>query len=170
MSRRRGAKPRGREGAARRLRRLLREQLHVNSQNGGSNDRLPHKKAPRESGRIVRGADWRAWAGANQRATIPSNTTSARLFPDSGTGKGAIIAARQTLTRRSQCRPIIGDPPTLSLDAPKGASVTTASGVFDNFVTATVPEPIHRDDDARWIRRPGLRGLSEEPPAVSIAV
>jgi hypothetical protein len=74
------------------------------------------------------------------------------------------------LTRRSQCRPITGDPPTLSLDVPKGASVTTASGVFDNFVTATVPEPIHRDDDARWIRRPGLRGLSEEPPAVSIAV
>lgn len=35
----------------------------------------------------------------------------------------------------------LGDPPTLSLDVPKGASVTTASGVFDSFVTATVPEP-----------------------------
>ena len=29
----------------------------------------------------------------------------------------------------------------LSLDLPRGASVTTASGVFDNFVSATVPEP-----------------------------
>jgi PEP-CTERM motif len=45
------------------------------------------------------------------------------------------------LTRRPQCLPIIGDPPTLSLDVPKGASVTTAWGVFDNFVTAPVPEP-----------------------------
>ena len=35
----------------------------------------------------------------------------------------------------------LGDPPTLSLNLPKGASVTTASGVFDSFVTATVPEP-----------------------------
>lgn len=35
----------------------------------------------------------------------------------------------------------LGDPPTLSLDLPRGASVTTASGVFDNFVSATVPEP-----------------------------
>jgi hypothetical protein len=34
-----------------------------------------------------------------------------------------------------------GDPPTLSLTLPDGASVTTASGVFDNFVSATVPEP-----------------------------
>jgi hypothetical protein len=97
--RRRGAKPRGREGAARRLRRLLREQLHVNSQNGGSNDWLPHQKAPRESGRLVRGADWLAWRGRISAATSPSNTTSARLFPDSGTGKGAIVAARQTLTQ-----------------------------------------------------------------------
>ena len=29
----------------------------------------------------------------------------------------------------------------LSLTLPDGASVTTASGVFDNFVSATVPEP-----------------------------
>jgi hypothetical protein len=35
----------------------------------------------------------------------------------------------------------LGDPPTLSLDVPKGASVTTASGVFDNFTSAPVPEP-----------------------------
>jgi hypothetical protein len=35
----------------------------------------------------------------------------------------------------------LGDPPMLSLDVPKGASVTTASGVFDNFVSTTVPEP-----------------------------
>ena len=35
----------------------------------------------------------------------------------------------------------LGDPPTLSLNLPEGASVTTASGVFDSFVTATVPEP-----------------------------
>lgn len=35
----------------------------------------------------------------------------------------------------------LGDPPTLSLNLPKGASVTTASGVFDSFVTTTVPEP-----------------------------
>jgi PEP-CTERM motif len=34
-----------------------------------------------------------------------------------------------------------GDPPMLSLTLPDGASVTTASGVFDNFVSATVPEP-----------------------------
>jgi hypothetical protein len=34
-----------------------------------------------------------------------------------------------------------GDPPMLSLTLPNGASVTTASGVFDNFVSATVPEP-----------------------------
>ena len=35
----------------------------------------------------------------------------------------------------------LGDPPTLSLGLPRGASVTTASGVFDNFVSATAPEP-----------------------------
>jgi hypothetical protein len=35
----------------------------------------------------------------------------------------------------------LGDPPTLSLNLPKGASVTTASGVFDNFTSAPVPEP-----------------------------
>jgi hypothetical protein len=35
----------------------------------------------------------------------------------------------------------LGDPPTLSLILPKGASVATASGVFDNFISATVPEP-----------------------------
>ena len=35
----------------------------------------------------------------------------------------------------------LGDPPTLGLNLPKGASVTTASGVFDNFISATVPEP-----------------------------
>ena len=34
-----------------------------------------------------------------------------------------------------------GDPPMLTLTLPNGASVTTASGVFDNFVSATVPEP-----------------------------
>jgi hypothetical protein len=34
-----------------------------------------------------------------------------------------------------------GDPPTLTLTLPTGASVTTASGVFDNFTSATVPEP-----------------------------
>jgi hypothetical protein len=34
-----------------------------------------------------------------------------------------------------------GDPPMLNLTLPDGASVTTASGVFDNFVSATVPEP-----------------------------
>lgn len=35
----------------------------------------------------------------------------------------------------------LGDPPTLSLNLPKGASVTTASGVFDNFTSAPIPEP-----------------------------
>ena len=35
----------------------------------------------------------------------------------------------------------LGDPPTLSLGLPRGASVTTASGAFDNFVSATAPEP-----------------------------
>ena len=34
-----------------------------------------------------------------------------------------------------------GDPPMLTLTLPNGASVTTASGVFDNLVSATVPEP-----------------------------
>jgi len=33
-----------------------------------------------------------------------------------------------------------GDPPMLTLTLPNGASVTTASGVFENFVSATVPE------------------------------
>jgi hypothetical protein len=33
-----------------------------------------------------------------------------------------------------------GDPPMLSLSLPNGANVATASGVFDNFVSATVPE------------------------------
>ena len=35
----------------------------------------------------------------------------------------------------------LGDPPTLTLSLPTGASVTTASGVFENFTSATVPEP-----------------------------
>ena len=35
----------------------------------------------------------------------------------------------------------LGDPPTLTLSLPRGASVGAASGVFDNFVSATVPEP-----------------------------
>jgi hypothetical protein len=33
----------------------------------------------------------------------------------------------------------LGDPPTLSLNLPQGASVATASGVFDSFTS--VPEP-----------------------------
>jgi hypothetical protein len=35
----------------------------------------------------------------------------------------------------------LGDPPTLTLTLPGNAGVTTASGVFHNFVSATVPEP-----------------------------
>jgi PEP-CTERM motif len=35
----------------------------------------------------------------------------------------------------------LGDPPTLTLTLPENARVTTASGVFDNFVSTTVPEP-----------------------------
>jgi hypothetical protein len=34
----------------------------------------------------------------------------------------------------------LGDPPTLDLTLPKGASVVTASDVFDNF-TPAIPEP-----------------------------
>jgi hypothetical protein len=33
------------------------------------------------------------------------------------------------------------DPPTLDLSLPKGANVTTASGLFHNFPTPSVPEP-----------------------------
>jgi PEP-CTERM motif len=35
----------------------------------------------------------------------------------------------------------LADPPTLSLTLPVGASVAIASGVFDNFISAAVPEP-----------------------------
>jgi hypothetical protein len=44
-----------------------------------------------------------------------------------GTGQGGVVN--------------LGDPPMLSLTLPRGASVTTASGVFDNFTSAPVPEP-----------------------------
>jgi hypothetical protein len=74
------------------------------------------------------------------------------------------------LTRRSQCRPITGDPPTLSLDVPKGASVTTASGVFDNFVTATVPEPSTWTMMLAGFAGPGFAGYRRSRKAVSIAV
>jgi hypothetical protein len=35
----------------------------------------------------------------------------------------------------------LGDPPTLTLTLPQGASVATASGFFHNFVAPTIPEP-----------------------------
>jgi hypothetical protein len=85
--RRRGAKPRGREGAARGLRRLLREQLHVNSQKRLA---APQKKPRASRGGSGAGQIDALGRGANQRATRPSNKISAILFPDSGTGKAQL--------------------------------------------------------------------------------
>jgi hypothetical protein len=64
----------------------------------------------------------------------------------------------------------LGDPPTLSLNLPRGASVTTASGVFDNFVSATVPEPSTWAMMLVGFAALGFAGSRRTRKAVSIAV
>jgi hypothetical protein len=63
----------------------------------------------------------------------------------------------------------LGDPPTLSLDLPKGAAVSTASGVFDNFVSATVPEPSTWAMMLIGFAGLGVAGYRTSRKAVSIA-
>ena len=63
------------------------------------------QKSPARAGEASGAGQIGALGRGGRRATRPSNTTSAILFPDSGTGKGAVLAARRTLTRRSLWRP-----------------------------------------------------------------
>ena len=59
------------------------------------------QKSPARAGEASGAGQIGALGRGGRRATRPSNTTSAILFPDSGTGKGAILAAWRTSTRRS---------------------------------------------------------------------